>query len=477
MNHSDELAIGSPYAPPPRRSWARRFLNKMEVDRAVFFAVSQRAWQFLAGPITLVLIARYFTPEEQGYYYTFWGIVGLQAFFELAMPQTIITTASHQWRSLKLGPRMEIQGDSDALARLTHLTKMSLAIFCSSAIVFSLCVGVFGIWFFSAEDHSIGVNWRSPWIVLVMLSGLTFTTIPLLSVLEGCNRVSDVYQLQLLRSVLGNLAVWVAIPLGFGLWVPALAALVRLICESLFLIWRYRRFFASMRGLRSTARIDWRSEVWPFQSRILIKGMLYYLNADLMAPVIFHYHGAAWAGQLGMTLQILAAIRAACSSWVRARYSQMGMLVAAGEFSELDRVFFRVASIGSVVMLTASAIYYLAVVTLPLIGPDYAVRLLPPTPTAILLVGMNASLAVEFLWTYIHSHRVSPHLLLTIIGSLLSGLLIWWLGAMYDRIGVASAYCFVQAVLYLPLSIMAWANFRKRQDKSIVLQTNASNEA
>lgn len=452
---------------PQQRSWPRRFLNRMEVDRAVFFAVAHRAWQFVAGPITLVLIAQNFTAEVQGYYYTFWGVVGLQTFFELALPQTIITTASHQWRHLRLGPGWRIEGDSDALSRLTHLTQMSLVIFIASAIAFSVGVGTFGLWFFSLEDNSSDVSWRAPWVMLIIFSGLTFATTPLLSVLEGCNRVSDVYQLQLAKSVLGNLVVWIAIPLGFGLWIPALATLVRLICEGIFLVWRYGGFFSSMQTRRSTARMDWRHEVWPFQSRVLIKGMLSYLNADLMAPVLFHYHGAAWAGQLGMTLQILVAVRAACSSWVRARYAQMGMLAAANDFRELDRVFFRVASIGSAIMVIVSVMYYLTVLTLAALGSPYGTRLLPATATAVLLVGMNAALTVEFLWTYIHSHRVSPHLLLTILGSLLSGLLIWWWGARYGRLGVASAYCFVQAGLYLPLSIWAWARFREHRCKSI----------
>lgn len=459
-----------------RRSWPRRFLNRLEVDRAVFYAIAQRGWQFLAGPITLILIAKNFTPEVQGFYYTFWGVVALQAFFELALPQTVITTASHQWRHLGLAGRNTIQGDADSLSRLSHLTKLSLIMFSASGTLFFLGVGLFGLWFFSGEPASNQIAWRGPWIALMVLSGLTFITTPLFAVLEGCNRVAHVYQMQLLRSVFGNVVVWAAIPLGFGLWIPALSTLVRLVCEFVFLVAIYRHFFGSMLGKLSGAKIDWWREVWPFQYRILLKGFLSYFNSDMMGPVIFHYHGAVSAGQLGMTWQIIGALRAACSSWVRARYAQMGILVAGGEYRELDRVFYRVASIGFGMMSLAGFLFWISLVGLDWIGSKYGLRLLPPAPTAILLIGLQASLAVEFLWTYIHSHRVSPHLILTFVGGAISCALIWWWGAMFNQVGVAAAYFVAQGCVYLPLSIWVWTTFRRNRDQQIARDTRVNED-
>jgi hypothetical protein len=476
VNDGQKVRSGRPES-ANRRSWPRRLLNRLEVDRAVFYAISQRGWQFIAGPITLVLIAQNFTAEVQGFYYTFWGVIALQTFFELALPQTVITTASHQWRFLSLGANNSIQGDPDSLSRLAHLTRLALVLFSACGTLFFLGVGIFGLWFFDAEGSSDAIRWRAPWLSLILLSGLTFLTTPLFSILEGCNRVASVYQLQFLRSILGNAVVWAAIPLGFGLWVPALATLVRLLCEIAFLVVVYRSFFGSMVGRLSGAKIDWRREVWPFQYRILLKGMLSYFNADMMGPVIFHYHGAVWAGQLGMTWQILGALRGACSSWVRARYTQMGILVAGGEFRELDRVFYRVASIGLAVMAVSGAAFWLSVLAIHWAGSPYATRLLPPASTGVLLLGLQASLAVEFLWTYIHSHRVSPYLMLTVIGSVISAILIWWWGALFDRIGVAAAYFVVQGCIYLPLSIRIWNDFRQSRLLASVEPSGARSDA
>ena len=62
---------------PSRRLWPQRLRTRVEVNRAVFYAVAARSWQFVAGPVTMLLIAIYFTRELQGDDYTFWSLLAL----------------------------------------------------------------------------------------------------------------------------------------------------------------------------------------------------------------------------------------------------------------------------------------------------------------------------------------------------------------------------------------------------------------
>ncbi len=52
-------------------------LKRFEIDRAVFFGLLSRIWGLAAGGVTAILIAAYFSPEIQGYYYTFTTILAL----------------------------------------------------------------------------------------------------------------------------------------------------------------------------------------------------------------------------------------------------------------------------------------------------------------------------------------------------------------------------------------------------------------
>ncbi len=95
--------MSDPESTPARqRSLPRRLLNRMEVDRAVFFSVLGRAWQFLAGPVTAYLIAANLTAVSQGFYYAFLPLLAMQAFVELGLHTLTVITASHEWAHLSL---------------------------------------------------------------------------------------------------------------------------------------------------------------------------------------------------------------------------------------------------------------------------------------------------------------------------------------------------------------------------------------
>jgi hypothetical protein len=55
------------------------------MDRAVGFGMMARVWGLLAGPVTMFLVASRFSPDQQGYYYTFSILLALQIFFDMGL--------------------------------------------------------------------------------------------------------------------------------------------------------------------------------------------------------------------------------------------------------------------------------------------------------------------------------------------------------------------------------------------------------
>ena len=139
----------------PQRSWLRRMLNRAEVDRAVFYAVSARAWQFLAGPVTLLLIVTYFSEDTQGFYYTFWSLLALQTFVELGYTTVIIHLASHEWSTLQFEADGTLSGDARALSRLVSLARMTLRWF-GVPVSRGAYVGVWSI----NDDGDVPPRWK-----------------------------------------------------------------------------------------------------------------------------------------------------------------------------------------------------------------------------------------------------------------------------------------------------------------------------
>lgn len=436
--------------------------------------MASRGWQFIAGPVTVVLIGLFFSGEVQGYYYTFWSLIALQTIFDFSFQPVIVNFASHEWGELTQdGVNLAVvdrakTSDHRSISRLASLLRGSLLWYGVAAILFFAIVGAAGILFFSQAESSQRLSWRPAWLSLVALTAVNFSTVPYLAMLEGCGQVRSVYRLQLARAVLGNLAVWILIPLGADLWVTVAVAAVRLICELLWLVFFHRDLLLTLMQRPTGERVNWRLEVWPFQWRVGVKGLLGFLNTALINPVVFFYHGEVSAGQLGMTWQILTSLQAACMSWIKTRTAMFGILVARREFAELDRIYFRLLAISSTFLTLGTAAFFSAIVTLNYLAINFSDRLLPPLPTAMLAVAIVLLIIPESQWTYIHAHKKSPHLAIAILGSLLSGLLTWWLGRQFGAIGVSAAYLFMIACFYLPLWSAVWWACRSRWHQDLM---------
>jgi hypothetical protein len=104
-------------------AWLRRTTG---LDRGIGFTLLARGWSSLAGVGTLTLIARFLSPAEQGYYYTFYSLVALQIVFELGFSVVILQTASHEAAHLTLDAEGTVTGPASAHARLASVLQKSV---------------------------------------------------------------------------------------------------------------------------------------------------------------------------------------------------------------------------------------------------------------------------------------------------------------------------------------------------------------
>src|SRR5271163_895400 len=100
----------------PARKIAR-LKHFIGLDRAIAWTLAARLWSMAAGIATLLLIAHYLSPAQQGYYYTFASLVALQVFFELGFSYVVLQLASHERAQLTIADN-EVLGNSISQARL-----------------------------------------------------------------------------------------------------------------------------------------------------------------------------------------------------------------------------------------------------------------------------------------------------------------------------------------------------------------------
>jgi len=436
-------------------------LNRMEVNRATFYGIVLRVWQLAAGAVSLVLISIFFTPEVQGYYYTFFGLLALQSFFELGMHIVIIAAGSHQWVDLRLDDNGRITGDASALSRLVSLGRLIAVWYAFACVLFVVVVGIAGFFFFSLKS-SADVSWPAPWCLLVFLSGMLLWTLPFNALLEGCNQVATVNRFRLIQAICANLAVWTAIVLGAGLWAAVAATAARLICDLYLLGVHYRPFFGSFWRQPAGPRVRWRIDIWPMQWRIAISGVFSYFEFALFTPVMFYYQGSVIAGQMGMTWTLITAIQAAAMAWVQTRIPLFGMLIAKKDYRELDRVYTRLTAISIGALALGSLLIWGLVFGLYAANLSLAERVLPPLPTAILLVAVVLYQLPRCQEMYLRAHKREPFFLANVASSTIIGLFVWILGANYGPIGVAWGYLAAVLLFNVPCKGILWARYRRK---------------
>ena len=436
-----------------------RLLDWAEVDYAIFFALLSKAWQVLAAPVTILLVVAYLSPELQGFYYTFYSLLALQAFVELGLFTVIIAVASHEWADLELDAGVLI-GRPEALSRLVSLGRFAFKWYALASAALMLGVGVAGYVFFSGEGNA-EVAWQTPWTVFIIVSALVLWTLPFVSLLEGCNQVATINRFRVSQVILSSLALWVTLVLGGGLWAAVAAASTSLIRDLYLLFVQYRGFFRPFFSPPASDVVDWKNEVWPMQWRLGISGIATYFAAYLYAPVIFHYYGPVAAGQIGMTWTLIINLGSISWAWTATKVPRFGILIQQKDYRSLDRLFYVTTGVTTVLMIAGAMGLWGVVMILHWIGHPLSDRLLGPLPTALLSIGAILLHITRCQSSYLRAHKIDPLVVFSVASNGLIGLLVWVWGSRYGPMGAVLAFLVVQAIFIGPWTLI-WQKYRKQ---------------
>lgn len=435
------------------------FMQVADLDKAVVFAFLLRTWQTVAGAVSLLMIARFFSAELQGYYYTFSSLLGLQAFVELGLYVVILSLASHEWSKLSLDGSRGVVGDAKSLSRLASLMHFISKWYTAVSFVFVLGVGMAGH-VFLAMSHAIEVTWRAPWWTVVALAAVQLWLMPILTLLEGCNQVVELNRFRLAQTVAEALTLWLLLATGAGLWAAAGALGVKVVATVLFLVVRYGHFFRSLLAGTGQACIQWKEDVWPMQWRLAAQGVVNYFVYSLFTPIMFHYHGPTVAGQMGMTLQVISVVQMMSIVWVQTKVPLFGMLAARKDFVELDRIWWRASKISFGFIIVGSLGMWMAVMILGVVDANLASRVLGPLPVSLFLIA-NALLQIPgYQVAYLRAHAKEPFVILGVLGGLLNCGLVFLLGSRYGATGAAAGFLATVGIFLVPMGTLIWKRRR-----------------
>jgi hypothetical protein len=448
----------------------KRITRFTGVNRAVGFSLLAKSWQILAGPVTLLLVANYFSLAQQGFYYTFSSVLALQVVFELGLAFVIYQFASHEFSTLTWGHSGKVIGDQNASNRLHSIIKKSVTWYGGVALLMVIFVLPAGLFFFSRNEvDSLIVLWQGPWVVLVLAASAYLPIIPIIAAIEGSGKVMQVNRLRLMQGVCSSILTWIAIISGAGLYAASVTFIVNVaFCSG----WLIRSYPALLNAIKIQTNGDepsifsWKREIWPMQWRIAVSWISGYFIFQLFTPILFYYHGPIVAGQMGMSLVIANMITIVPMIWLQANTPTMVKSIVQADWLVLDRIFTKVFWQSVLVSLFGGV----AVVTILWIFSAHALvhRLLPIKDMIYLLIAFFLSHVIGALAHYLRMHKREPFMLLSVFGAIFVALAMWYFGQLHGSTGMVVSLMIINFLYGLPSSIWLWLRLRKSWHNSRV---------
>lgn len=389
------------------------FLRSVGIDRAIGASTITQLMRFLTGPITMLAIIRYLSPEEQGYFYSFAGVMGIQVFLEAGFAQSITQFTSREFAHLRFNERGLLTGSPAALSRLRSIFQKANRYYSVMALVLTIGLALGGYWFFSSKA-SHGVPWQIPWIGCTFCAGISFLLTPYWAVLEGCNRVADVAVYRLWLTLVGFFATILGLWLEIGIYATFLGSAVTTIFSTIYLLIKWRLLTAQIKRECGDHQVSWRKEIWGFQWRIATTWVCRYSVETGIVPLTFQLFGAASAGQVGMTYQVVRMLGGLSNSWTASKIPMWGALAATNKWAEIHRSWRKSAFQNVIICCLLVSLFLPGLLILQIVYPRITDRFLPP----FISLGFVVGTAAYSIWLacshYTRALRIEPYIKLHI---------------------------------------------------------------
>ncbi len=438
----------------------KRWISQLGIDIHVATTLLMRGWSIVAGGIMLLVIPATLGPEQQGYYFTFASLLGLQIFFELGLNQVITQITSKEMalreQSAPVAAAIHLERIRSTLSKLRNWYRIAATMFFFVALLAGMAL--------FRHDHTLPMaQWLGPWIGLTAFTAINLYFSPLLAVIEGCGHVGQVAKLRLAQSVAGFSLMWFCLFSGAGLWAIPVNAFVASIWTSHWLRQENNtlRVFGDITQPSSAHAIDWRREVFPFQWRIAVSWMSGYLMYQLFTPLVFIHLGSVIAGRLGLTIAMFTAIQSLGVSWFNARIPAMTRLISQGKRAELNQLF-RVTFVRVVVLILISCLCVLAGVTL--MGYFYlglADRLVDMRTMVVIALGAIGNTVVYGAAAYMRAHGKEPMLPVSLAAAVLT-LTAAYIGSQFGTFPTMLSQTMITFVLVAPWTAFLFNRYSRQ---------------
>jgi hypothetical protein len=416
-------------------------------------------WRMLSGPMLLVLVPLYLTPEIQGFWYTFISLAALVVLADMGFSTILLQFSAHEYSNLQTREDGFLTGKIINLERLAALLKFAIRWSLFVGVIIFPVVLVTG--YLILNSRGALVDWVAPWVLYGMASIFVFANSMLFSFMEGCDCVGGVQKIRFQTSVTTVLITIILLVLGFDLYSLAVSLLLGNLIGTLIFFIRYHNILGQLLSLRLNNIYPWWSEIMPLLWRYSISWVSGYFVLYIFTPLAFVFYGTLEAGAVGLSISICGAIFSIANVWITVITPKINMMVAKQQYEDLNFLFIRNLMLSVLTFVAAIVVFVFIIFYLDVF---YFIRdrLVSIDMFLMLVCGWLAQIVINGLAVYMRAHKQEPLMMINLYAAVCIGsstlLISMNLPIEYFFVGFISSYVWI-----LPLVVKKYIVFYKNK--------------
>jgi polysaccharide biosynthesis protein len=439
-----------------------RLLNTLGIDGAILYTSSARIIQAGGSIITLLLIAKFLSKEEQGFYYTFTSVLTIQIFFELGLSGILTQFVAHEMAHIELENNI-FKGEQKYISRLASIIHFSAKWYFIFALllIIALILGG-GIFFYKNTQGVEYIQWEVPWLMVSIFGGLNLLISPIMAILQGMHKVKEIAKLTFIQQIIVMIVSWISLILGAKLYLVAINLMMNFfILLILYGLSGYLKLLCNLLKYKVIEKINYWKEIFPYQWKIALSWASGYFIFQALNPIVFSFYGAVIAGKLGMTITILNGILALVISWTSTKIPLWSSYIAKREYDELDKsVIYTIKKSTLVAFLGISGAIIL-IGGLQYFNLNLGNRFLPIELAFILLMTIPINNVINIWSASLRSFKKEPFLFVALMVGLFSITEVYITAKFFSLTILIVGYFLVFALVSLPLNLYVYNKKKK----------------
>jgi O-antigen/teichoic acid export membrane protein len=385
--------------------------------RDLFFTLLNQLWRLISGPVILLLIPLFLSPEQQGYWYLFGSLSALSIFADLGFSNIILQFSAHEFAYLHFLDNGLLAGDETNLKKLGSFFRFVIKwISAICAVVFPV-IYIIGIGFF-VKDNVLAV-YLPPWTLYTVGSLINFFNNSILSFIEGLNKIELIQRIRFAVAIVNTAIIVVLLVSGSNIYALALGMLLSASSIFIAIFGSFRKVLLQLLDGSKGFIYGWGKEIVPLFVKYGLSFSSGYFIFQIYTPLMHYFHGPVYSGKVGITLALVTTIFSMSNIWMYTITPKINMLISQKLWSNLDSLFKKrlLLSLGTYLLISIVLFLFLALFGKIWIIPKITVRFLPILSLIILLVCYFLQLIINSWALYLRGHKQEPYVVPSLISA------------------------------------------------------------